>query len=95
MFVLRRIASCLAAQRYIIPHVQSHWLMLRVGLTRRSPAEVWGQLVRVLFGEFGSAAGVVPTGNTGGTNISMFKQLPIAVDTQNTERKLIHLNELR
>ena len=64
-------------QRYIVPHIQTHWLMLRIGLSRRSIAEVSGQAARIVLGALGSAINVVPTGNTGGTNISMFKRLPI------------------
>jgi hypothetical protein len=64
-------------QRYIVPHVQTHWLMLRIGVRRRSAAEIFGQGVRIVLGALGSAISVVPTGNTGGTNISMFKRLPI------------------
>jgi hypothetical protein len=65
-------------QRYVIPHVRSHWLMLRIGVARRSPVEVWGQAVRIALGALGSAVNVVPVGNTGGTNISMFKRLSIS-----------------
>ena len=64
-------------QRYVVPHVQAHWLMLKIGLSRRSITEVFGQAVRILLGALGSVIGVVPTGNTGGTNVSMFKRLPI------------------
>jgi hypothetical protein len=64
-------------QRHVVPHVQAHWLMLRIGLSRRSFAEVLGQSIRIVLGALGSAIGVVPTGNTGGTNVSMFKRLPI------------------
>jgi hypothetical protein len=64
-------------QHYVIPHVKSHWLMLKVGLKRGSSTEVIGQGVRIILGVLGSAVGIVPTGNTGGTNISMFKRLPI------------------
>lgn len=64
-------------QRYIVPHIQTHWLMLRIGLYRRSVAEVAGQAARIVLGALGSAISAVPTGNTGGTNISMFKRLPI------------------
>ncbi len=52
--------------------------MLKIGRRRRSMAEVFGQAIRIVFGALGSAVGVVPTGNTGGTNISMFKRVPIA-----------------
>jgi len=64
-------------QRYVIPHIQTHWLMLKIGVSRHSVTEVLGQAARIVLGALGSAIGVVPTGNTGGTNISMFKHLPI------------------
>ena len=67
-------------QRHVMPHVQTHWLMLKIGLRRRSVTEVLGQAVRIVLGALGSAIGVVPVGNTGGTNISMFQRLPIAPD---------------
>ena len=67
-------------QRYIVPHIRSHWLMLEIGLRRRSVPEVFGQTIRIVFGALGSAIGVVPIGNTGGADISMFKRLPIASD---------------
>ena len=65
-------------QRYVIPHIESHWLMLKIGWRRRSAVEVLGQAVRIFLGALGSAVGVVPTGNTGGTNIGVFKRLPVA-----------------
>jgi hypothetical protein len=67
-------------QRYVVPHTLTHWLMLKIGLRRHSATEVFGQAVRIILGALGSAVGVVPVGNTGGTNISMFKRLPIAAD---------------
>lgn len=67
-------------QVYVLPHVKSHWLMLQVELRRHRPAAVIGQLIRIVLGALGSAVGVVPTGNTGGTDISMFKRLPIQPD---------------
>lgn len=67
-------------QRHVVPHVRSHWLMLKIGLRRRSVPEFFGQAIRIAFGALGSAVGVVPMGNTGGTDISMFKRLPIAPD---------------
>lgn len=70
-------------QRYIVPHVRTHWLMLRIGVSRRSVAEVMGQAARIVLGALGSAVGVVPTGNTGGTNISMFRRLPIDPEIEN------------
>jgi hypothetical protein len=67
-------------QQNAVPHVLSHWLMLRVAVQRREPAAIFGQAARIVLGALGSVLGSVPTGNTGGTNISMFKRLPIDPD---------------
>lgn len=64
-------------QQYVAPHVATHYWMLRIGLKRRSVSEVLGQAIRIVLGVLGSAVGIVPVGNTGGTNISMFRRLPI------------------
>lgn len=69
-------------QEYVIPHITSHWLMFQVELRRRRPAAVLGQLIRIVLGALGSAVGAVPIGNTGGTNISMFKRMPIDTELQ-------------
>ena len=67
-------------QQNAIPRVLSHWLMLMVGVHRRDPAAILGQAARIVLGAVVSMVGSVPTGNTGGTNISMFKHLPIEPD---------------
>jgi hypothetical protein len=64
-------------QQHVAPHVATHYWMLRIGVRRRLVSEVLGQATRLLLGALGSAVGIVPVGNTGGTNISMFKRLPI------------------
>ena len=64
-------------QRNAAAHVLSHWLMLRIAVHRRDPAAMAGQAARIVLGAIGSLLGSVPTGNTGGTDISMFKRLPI------------------
>lgn len=64
-------------QRYVAPHVATHFWMLKVGLRRRSPRQVWGQLLRIVLGAIGSAAGTVPVGNTGGSDVGMFRRLPV------------------
>lgn len=70
-------------QEYVKPHVTSHWLMLQVELRRCRFAAVFGQVIRIVLGALGSAVGAVPTGNTGGTDISMFKRMPIETELQN------------
>jgi hypothetical protein len=70
-------------QVFVVPHAKSHWLMLKVEFRRRRPVAAFGQIVRLVLGILGSAVRVVPVGNTGGSNVSMFKRMPIAPDLQN------------
>lgn len=64
-------------QAFVVPHARSHWLMLKVELRRRRAVAAFGQAVRIVLGMLGSAVGIVPVGNTGGSDISMFKRMPI------------------
>ena len=41
------------------------------------------QVARIVLGMLGSAVGVVPVGNTGGTDVSMFKRMAVSPDFQN------------
>ncbi len=65
-------------QAYTLPHMHTHWLMLKVEVRRRRPMAAFGQAIRFGFGGIGSAIGRIPVGNTGGSDISMFKSMPIA-----------------
>lgn len=58
-------------------HVRVHWQMLRWGLAQRNMKEVFGQLFRLAGAATKTVFGLVPEGNTGGTNVSPFKPLPI------------------
>jgi hypothetical protein len=69
-------------QTFVGAHAKAHWLMFTLEIRRRRVAAAFGQAVRIVLGVIGSAVGVVPTGNTGGTDISMFKRLPIAPELQ-------------
>jgi hypothetical protein len=69
-------------QNFVVPHAKAHWLMLKVEFRRGRMVAVVGQTMRIVLGMLGSAVGVVPTGNTGGTDISMFKRLPIDPELQ-------------
>jgi len=64
-------------QRFIGPHVLVHWLMFRVAVARRDPGAALGQIARMVLGALGSAVGVLPIGNTGGSDVSMFRKMPI------------------
>ena len=70
-------------QAYVVPHATSHWLMLKVEVRRGRVAAAVGQAVRIVLGMLGSAVGVVPVGNTGGTDVSMFERMPIEPELQN------------
>lgn len=61
-------------------HVLSHWMMLEVALRRGQLAAAAGQLVRIVLGAIGSAVGHVPVGNTGGSDVNMFRPMPIPPD---------------
>ena len=69
-------------QAHVRPHVMTHWLMLRIAVHRRQAHAAWGQVARIVLGAIGSAVGSVPIGNTGGSDISMFKRMPIAPELQ-------------
>jgi hypothetical protein len=55
---------------------------LTLEIRRRRVAAAVGQVARLVLGVIGSAIGVVPTGNTGGSDISMFKRMPIPPELQ-------------
>jgi len=67
-------------QTFVRWHVVAHWLMLKVALHRGDLSAALGQAIRIVLGAIGSAVGRVPIGNTGGSNVNMFRQMPIAPD---------------
>lgn len=64
-------------QAHVRSHVLAHWLMLRIALRRQQGFAAAGQVARIVLGAIGSAIGVVPIGNTGGSGVSMFARMPI------------------
>ncbi|HKA15461.1 MAG TPA: DUF3703 domain-containing protein [Myxococcota bacterium] len=67
-------------QQYVATHVRTHLAMLRIGVVRRDPREIVGQLVRVPAAAIGSALGIPPGGNTGGANVGFFARMEIPPD---------------
>jgi hypothetical protein len=63
-------------------HVRVHWLMLRWGVRQRRAGEVAGQVLRVVGAATKTPIGLVPTGNTGGADVSPFRPMPIAEELQ-------------
>ncbi|WP_100638363.1 DUF3703 domain-containing protein [Marinobacter salexigens] len=58
-------------------HVKVHVLMLGWALRNRSAREAFGQGFRILGAATKTVFGLVPQGNTGGANVSPFKNMPI------------------
>ena len=67
----------LLGQSSTFQNVRVHWLMFCWGWRQRDARECIGQLMRIVGAATKTAVGFVPTGNTGGSNISPFKVLPI------------------
>ena len=65
-------------QASTVQHVRVHWHMFTWGWRQRSIRECVGQVLRILGAATKTAVGLVPAGNTGGSNISPFKLLPVA-----------------
>jgi Protein of unknown function (DUF3703) len=58
-------------------HVRVHWRMFLWGLQQRDAKECLGQLLRIAGAATKTAFGLVPHGNTGGSNVSPFKPMPL------------------
>ena len=69
-------------QASTVQHVRVHVEMLLWAVRHRVVREVRGQVLRIFGAAAKTAIGWIPTGNTGGANISPFKPLPIPADLQ-------------
>lgn len=67
-------------QSSTVEHVRVHWRMFTWGWRNHSTKECIGQLLRIVGAATKTAVGLIPSGNTGGSNISPFKSLPIPDD---------------
>ena len=61
-------------------HVNTHVLMLLWAIRNSAPKEFVGQLLRIVGAASKTAVGLIPKGNTGGSNVSPFKVMPISPD---------------
>lgn len=69
-------------QASTVQHVRVHVQMLLWAVKHRARREAFGQVLRIVGAATKTAIGWVPTGNTGGSNISPFKPVPIPADLQ-------------
>jgi hypothetical protein len=65
-----------------IEHTRVHGRMLKFALQQGLPREALGQIPRLLLAALLSLVGLVPPGNTGGSNVSGLQPMPVAEDLQ-------------
>ena len=61
-------------------HVRVHWRMFTWGLRHRRPGDALGQVLRMIGAATKTAIGMVPEGNTGGSNVSPIQPMPVPED---------------
>lgn len=61
-------------------HVKAHFAMLKWGLREHKPGEVFGQILRIVAAATKTAIGLIPVGNTGGSNVSPVRPMPLPDD---------------
>ena len=64
-------------QASTVEHVRAHWHMLLWSIRQRNVREGLGQLVRIVGAAISTAVGLVPQGNTGGSNVPPFQSMPL------------------
>lgn len=68
-------------------HVRVHWRMLLWGARQRSARECVGQIVRIVGAATKTAIGMVPSGNTGGSNVSPVEVMPVSPELEQLIRQ--------
>ena len=63
-------------------HVRVHWRMLKWAWRHRDAREFFGQTFRISGAATKTFIGLVPTGNTGGTDVSPFRPMPVERELQ-------------
>ena len=69
-------------QASTLHHVRVHWRMFLWGLAQRRPGEVLGQMLRLAGAASKTPFGLVPGGNTGGSNVSPLRPMHVPADLQ-------------
>lgn len=67
-------------QRSTVQHVRVHIRMLSWGMRNHKTSEVLGQITRMIGAATKTWVGLIPSGNTGGANVSPFKPMAIPDD---------------
>ena len=72
----------IVAQGMLVPHIYSHWRMLRLAVRTSDFRETVGQLMRLALAPLGNLSGRLPIGNTGRSDVSAFVHMEIPADLQ-------------
>lgn len=67
-------------QQSTFEHVRVHWRMLAWALRQRDLREGVGQAIRLIAAAIATPFGLVPTGNTGGANVSALRRMDTPAD---------------
>lgn len=70
-------------QFYTIPHLKTHYWMFILSVKTFNIKEIKGQITRLILAAPGSLLNKAPSGNTGLSNVGIFKPMPIPDDLQN------------
>jgi hypothetical protein len=70
------------SQAATFEHVRVHARMLRYALRQGLLREAFGQVLRMVLAAPLSMAGLIPVGNTGGSNVSGLRPMPVPADLQ-------------
>ena len=73
-------------QTRLVPHARTHGLMLALAWRTRDLAEVNGQLLRLLLVPLGHLLGRLPLGNTGRSNVGVFRPMRVSPELRATIR---------
>ena len=68
------------SQPFLALHLGNHWAMLGFAWAKRDISELVGQIARLALAPLGSFTGRIPVGNTGRSNVSAFKPMPLPDD---------------
>lgn len=69
-------------QASTVEHIRVHWRMFTWGLRQRKPREALGQAWRLVGAALLTGIGWLPEGNTGGSNVSGIRSMPVPDDLQ-------------
>lgn len=61
-------------------HVFAHYQMARWAVQQKDLRELLGQVLRIVGAATKTVFGLVPRGNTGGSNVSPFKPMPLSAE---------------